>query len=188
LRSNVPPAPRLRVLEATASRASSLKQPRDDSAQAAPCVKLAISPQTRRYATTYIGVIDDTGFRFFADERSDACGRAAKQWKCGQSAAVECKWRTEPQCLGSPTAFRRCSERSAERKADEAAGRREVQRPTRCRRPSVHRCVAWVGRPRLAPTGLPSRTSRRRRRASGRCRPCSPAAGHRGHCRSRLRL
>jgi hypothetical protein len=162
--------------------------------------------------TDYIGVINDTGFGFLADDRSNARGSPAKRWKSGQSAALECRWRTEPQCLGSPTGLGRCLagtgfRRDSGRKSEilERPGRRrraarrtaphgiDVLAELRgsaspCRRPSAHRSVEWVGRLRQAPTGLPSRTSRRRRRASGRCRPCSPAAAHRGRCRSRLRL
>jgi hypothetical protein len=48
---NVPPAPRPCILnDPSASRASSLKVPRDHSVRAAPGVKLPIPAQTRRYA------------------------------------------------------------------------------------------------------------------------------------------
>src|SRR6266481_4905164 len=47
---NVPSAPRPRILKhPSASRASSLKVPRDDSAWTPPCAKLPILAQTRRY-------------------------------------------------------------------------------------------------------------------------------------------
>ena len=42
----------------------------------------------------------------------------------------------------------------------------------KCPRRSAHRCASWVGPPRPAPTALPCRNCRFRRRVVDRCRPC----------------
>jgi len=49
---NVPPAPRPRILHAPRLRASSWKVPRDDSAWAAPYLKLPIPARTRRKSSS----------------------------------------------------------------------------------------------------------------------------------------
>jgi hypothetical protein len=77
-----------------------------------------IEPGSSRGGGIAYGVIDDTGFNCLADQRSSACGSGAKRWNYHHSAAVEGKWRTELQCLGSPTGIQRYIERSARRGAD----------------------------------------------------------------------